>query len=85
MVLPEEVDDLLAVPSGRRLAFPAAARHAEPLRILDEQVSETTDVAFIDRGKRLPKAVRAVAHQPEDTTPGNIRMRERPTRARAIS
>ena len=67
----EEVDHLPAVPSGRRVAVDATARDAEPLRILDEQIAEETDVTAVEGGERLSKTIGAVAHSPKDTPRGS--------------
>lgn len=70
MMLREEVDHLLAVASGRSLAFPAATGYAEPLGLRKEEVTETADVAAVERAERSGKTVGAVAHGLEDTTYG---------------
>jgi len=63
VVLGEEVDHLLAIASGRRLAFPATAGNAEPLRVRKKQVAEPADVAAAEGGECSRESLGAVAHR----------------------
>src|SRR4051794_17025785 len=60
VVLLEKVHDLPAVASGRRLPVHAAARNAEPLRVLREELPERAHVPGVERGERL---LELLAHQ----------------------